>query len=77
MTKSNTEGKIMSNLSVLYIAKDAEETIGQSIRSVLPLADQVVVMKGGGIDQAASPSELVASPASPYVAELLDKAGVS
>jgi len=57
------------DLTVLLVTHD--------LREAFELADQVVVMKGGVVDQAAAPGELVASPASPYVAELLDKAGVS
>jgi osmoprotectant transport system ATP-binding protein len=56
-------------LTVLLVTHD--------LREAFELADEVVVMKGGGIDQVAAPEVLRTTPASPYVAELLDKAGVA
>ena len=40
------------------------------------LADRVAVMRAGKIEQAAAPDELIAAPATPYVAELLARARV-
>jgi len=55
-------------LTVLLVTHD--------LREAFELAATVVVMKGGGIDQVGTPRELERAPASPYVTELLDKAGV-
>lgn len=38
------------------------------------LADEIVVMRAGGIEQSGTLDALLASPATPYVAELLDRA---
>lgn len=56
-------------LTVLLVTHD--------LREAFELADEVAVMRGGGIDQVGTPDELRSTPASPYVAELLDKAGVA
>jgi len=39
------------------------------------LADRVAVMRGGRIEQVAPPDELLGAPATPYVAQLLERAG--
>jgi osmoprotectant transport system ATP-binding protein len=56
-------------LSVLLVTHD--------LREAFLLADRVAVMKAGGIEQIGTPRELRDAPASPYVAELLDTAGVA
>lgn len=56
-------------LTVLLVTHD--------LREAFELADQVVVMKSGGIQQVGAPDELTSDPSSPYVTELLDKAGVT
>jgi ABC-type proline/glycine betaine transport system ATPase subunit len=40
------------------------------------LADRVVVLRAGRIEQDAAPAALLASPATEYVATLLDRSGV-
>jgi len=40
------------------------------------LADRIAVMRHGRIEQVAAPSTLIAAPATRYVADLLDQAGV-
>lgn len=56
-------------LTVLLVTHD--------LREAFELAEEVAVMRGGGIDQVGRPEVLRSTPASPYVAELLDKAGVA
>jgi osmoprotectant transport system ATP-binding protein len=56
-------------LTVLLVTHD--------LREAFELADCVAVMKAGVMDQVAAPEALLESPASPYVEELLDKAGVA
>ena len=55
-------------LTVLLVTHD--------LREAFHLADEVAVMRSGRIEQIASAPELRDSPASAYVTELLDKAGV-
>lgn len=56
-------------LTVLFVTHD--------LREAFDLADEVVVMRGGGLEQADAPDRLRRAPSSPYVAELLQKAGVA
>ena len=56
-------------LTVLLVTHD--------LREAFELADEIVVMQGGAIQQVGPPAELRDTPASPYVAELLEKAGVA
>jgi len=56
-------------LTVLLVTHD--------LREAFELADRVAVMRSGAIDQVGAPDELRTAPASPYVTELLDKAGVA
>ncbi len=51
--------------------------VTHDLREAFLLADRVVVMRSGGIEREASPDDLRRQPGSPYVAELLDKAGVA
>lgn len=51
--------------------------VTHDLRVAFELADLVVVMREGGVEQTAPPSALRAAPATPYVQKLLDKAGVS
>ena len=51
--------------------------VTHDLRVAFELADQVVVMRAGQIEQADAPATLRAEPATPYVAELLEKAGVA
>ncbi len=50
--------------------------VTHDLREALDLADRVVVMRRGQIEQIAAPSELLAAPATDYVAELLARARV-
>lgn len=50
-------------LSALYVTHDQAEAFS--------LADEVAVMRNGQIEQLAAPEDLVAAPATPYVAEFL------
>jgi osmoprotectant transport system ATP-binding protein len=50
--------------------------VTHDLREAFELSDRVVVMRAGAIEQAAAPAELLASPATPYVAELLTRARV-
>lgn len=56
-------------LTVLLVTHD--------ILEAFRLADRVAVMKGGGIEQVGTTTELRDRPATPYVRELLEKARVS
>lgn len=51
--------------------------VTHDLREAFSLADQVVVVREGHIEQAGSPEELRLRPSTPYVAELVDKAGVA
>jgi osmoprotectant transport system ATP-binding protein len=48
--------------------------VTHDLREAFELGDRVVVMRAGRIEQAAAPSALLNSPATPYVAELLARA---
>jgi len=51
--------------------------VTHDLREAFALSDQIVVMREGRVEQAGSPDQLRATPATAYVAELLDKAGVA
>lgn len=51
--------------------------VTHDLREAFALAGRVAVMRAGRIEQAASPEVLARAPASPYVAELLRRAGVA
>lgn len=51
--------------------------VTHDLHEALSLADRVAVMHAGRIEQIATPAELVAEPATPYVAELLVRARVA
>jgi osmoprotectant transport system ATP-binding protein len=51
--------------------------VTHDLREAFSLADQVVVLRAGAVEQAASPADLADAPATQYVAELLHKAGVA
>jgi osmoprotectant transport system ATP-binding protein len=51
--------------------------VTHDVREALLLADDVVVLRAGRIEQMAPPSELRRDPATPYVAELLARAEIS
>jgi osmoprotectant transport system ATP-binding protein len=55
-------------VTVLFVTHD--------LRSALRLADRVAVLRAGRCEQIGDPSSLRREPASPYVAELLERAGV-
>jgi osmoprotectant transport system ATP-binding protein len=48
--------------------------VTHDLREAFQLGDRVVVMRSGRVEQAAAPRELLASPATPYVKELLARA---
>jgi len=50
--------------------------VTHDLREAFRLAGRVVVMRAGRIEQEASPGALARSPATPYVARLLERAGV-
>ncbi|AYD02835.1 ABC transporter ATP-binding protein [Neorhizobium sp. NCHU2750] len=56
-------------LTAIYVTHDHSEA--------LTLADQVAVMRGGLIEQLASPDELIARPATPEVADFLRLGGIA
>jgi iron(III) transport system ATP-binding protein len=56
-------------LTAIYVTHDHSEA--------LTLADQVAVMRGGLIEQLATPDELVAQPATPEVADFLRLGGIA
>ena len=49
--------------------------VTHDIRTALDIADRVAVLRAGRFEQVASPTELRASPSTPYVKQLLDRAG--
>ena len=49
--------------------------VTQDIRIALEIANRVAVLRGGKFEQIAPAAELRASPASPYVRQLLQRAG--
>lgn len=51
--------------------------VTHDLREAFQLADEVAVMRAGRIEQVGTPAELRATPATPYVRELLEKAGVA
>ena len=51
--------------------------VTHDLREAFELADEVAVMRAGGIEQVASPAYLRGTPATPYVRELLAKSGVA
>lgn len=51
--------------------------VTHDLREAFALADRVAVMRSGRIDQIDDPDTLRSAPATPYVAELLAKAGVA
>ncbi|MDQ6886661.1 MAG: ATP-binding cassette domain-containing protein [Gemmatimonadota bacterium] len=51
--------------------------VTHDLHEAVDLADRVVVLRGGRVEQDAAPSELVGAPATPYVRELLRRARVS
>ena len=57
------------DLTVLLVTHD--------LREAFALADEIAVMRSGRIDQLGTPETLRAAPATPYVTELLTKAGVA
>lgn len=56
-------------LTVLLVTHD--------LREAFQLADQVAVMRGGRTEQVATPEHLLRGERTPYVAELMDKAGIA
>lgn len=56
-------------LTALLVTHDLREAFG--------LADQIAVMRAGSIEQVGSAEELRSVPATPYVTDLLDRAGVA
>jgi osmoprotectant transport system ATP-binding protein len=51
--------------------------VTHDIREALTLADEIAVVHAGRVEQQAPPRALLAAPATPYVAELLARAGVA
>ena len=51
--------------------------VTHDLREAFLLGRRVAVMRAGRIEQVASPDDLLAKPATPYVTELLEKAGVA
>jgi osmoprotectant transport system ATP-binding protein len=50
--------------------------VTHDVREAFLLADRVAVLRAGHVEQVAAPPELVSQPATPYVRQLLDRAGV-
>lgn len=61
-----TELRARASLAALLVTHDLHEAF--------LLADRVAVMRGGRIEQVATPARLASGPATPYVAELLRRA---
>lgn len=57
-----------TRVTVLLVTHDLHEAVA--------LADEVAVLKGGRMEQRATPEELVGAPATAYVARLLRRAGL-
>ena len=51
--------------------------VTHDLREALLLGTRVAVMRAGRIEQEARPDALLDAPATPYVAELLQRAGVA
>jgi osmoprotectant transport system ATP-binding protein len=51
--------------------------VTHDMREAALLADRIAVMRAGGIEQVATPSELFAQPATEYVARLVEKSGAA
>jgi osmoprotectant transport system ATP-binding protein len=51
--------------------------VTHDLREAARLADRVGVMRAGRLEQTATPGDLVAAPATPYVARLLERAGLA
>jgi osmoprotectant transport system ATP-binding protein len=51
--------------------------VTHDLREAGALADRIAVLRSGRIEQAGTPAELFSRPATPYVAELVRKAGVA
>jgi ABC-type proline/glycine betaine transport system ATPase subunit len=51
--------------------------VTHDMTEALRLADQVLVLRTGRVEQSAPPARLRAEPATPYVAELLLRSGVT
>ncbi len=52
------------HVTSIFVTHDQEEA--------LEVADQVVIMNGGGIEQIGGPAEVCANPATPFVGDFLD-----
>jgi osmoprotectant transport system ATP-binding protein len=50
--------------------------VTHDLQEAIALASTIAVLRDGRVEQAAAPAELVARPATPYVAQLLGRAGV-
>ncbi len=51
--------------------------VTHDLREAFELADEVAVMRAGGIEQVASPADVRGTPATPYVRALLETVGVA
>ncbi|MEO8478994.1 MAG: ATP-binding cassette domain-containing protein [Gemmatimonadota bacterium] len=51
--------------------------VTHDLREAILLADRIAVMRSGGIEQIATPNDMLAAPATAYVADLLARSGVS
>ena len=51
--------------------------VTHDLREAFQLADQIVVMRSGRVEQSGTPDALLVRPATDYVRELLEKAGVA
>lgn len=50
--------------------------VTHDLHEAVELADRVAVLRDGAVEQVAAPAELLAQPGTPYVAHLLERAGV-